>query len=157
MKEVSLIMPYTAEIIEKLKVVKRERGLSVQDIADMTEDAGCAVSLTTIKRVFAENSDAREFKYEKTIKPIVKVLLGLSKDVEPPTDNATQAEALRSVVALKDEMIKTLNKQIDLMGTEYQERVADLKRRQDRSDRIIRALSISLAVAVAAVIAALVF
>ena len=129
-------MPHTLEIIAKLKAVKEERGYSLQDIVDMTEEAGCAVSLTTVKRVFSNNSNAQTFRYSKTIKPIADVLLGLD---ETPTDDvkSDMLDLLSQQIAAMDETIKKREQ-------EYAERVEYLKSRIERSDRIIRTLSIIL-------------
>ena len=143
-------MPYTPEIIEKLKAVKEERGYSLQDIADMTEEAGCAVSLTTIKRVFSNNANPQAFRYSKTIKPIADVLLDLdgapSDDVK--ADVLDLLNVLRRQIAAMDEAHK--NKE-----QEYKEQVVYLKSRIERSDRIIHILTLTLGLLLAAVIALL--
>lgn len=140
-------MPYTPEIIEKLKAVKEERGYSLQDIADMTEEAGCAVSLTTIKRVFSNNAKEQTFRYSKTIKPIADVLLDL--DVAPGNDVKTDVlELLSRQIAAMDEERKKREQ-------EYASREEYLKSRIERSDRIIRTLSIILGAILTVVIVVL--
>lgn len=142
-------MPYTPEIIEKLKAVKEERGYSLQDIADMTEEAGCAVSLTTIKRVFSNNyKEQQTFRYSKTIKPIADVLLGAD---EPDSDLARS-----DMFDLLNRQIVTLEEALRKRDLEYTERVEFLKSRIKRSDRIIHVLSLTLGVLLAAIIVVLI-
>lgn len=140
-------MSYTHEIIEKLKAVKEERGYSLQDIADMTEEAGCAVSLTTIKRVFSNNSKTQTFRYSKTIKPIADVLM----DFDAPHNDDVKSDMLdilsRQIVAMEENQRKR--------EREYAESVEYLKSRIDRSDKIIKILAIILGILLAAVITVL--
>ena len=137
-------MPYTPEIIEKLKAVKEERGYSLQDIADMTEEAGCAVSLTTIKRVFSNNANPQAFRYSKTIKPIADVLLDL--------DGAPSDDVKTGVLDLLSRQIAAMDEEYKKKEQEYKEQVAYLKSRIERSDRIIHILSIILGVLLVAII-----
>lgn len=130
-------MPYTPEIIEKLKAVKEERGYSLQDIVDMTEEAGCAVSLTTVKRVFSNSAKEQTFRYSKTIKPIADVLLGL--------DGATGDDVKTDVLDLLSRQIAAMDEERKKREQEYAVREEYLKSRIERSDRIIRMLSILLA------------
>lgn len=142
-------MPYTHEIIEKLKAVKEARGYSLQDIVDMTEEAGCAVSLTTVKRVFSSNSSAQTFRYSKTIKPIADVLLGL--------DEPHGTDAKGDVLDLLIQQISAMDEEHKKREREYAENMEYLKSRIARSDKIIRALGTILGVLVFAVIAVLLY
>lgn len=142
-------MPYTSEIIAKLKVVKEERGYSLQDIADMTEEAGCAVSLTTIKRVFSNNANPQAFRYSKTIKPIADVLLDL--------DGETSDDVKTDVLDLLSRQIAAMDEEHKEVEQEYKNQIEYLKSRIDRSDKIIKILSITLAFLIAFVIVVLLF
>lgn len=98
------------EIVARLKVVREEKGYSYQKIADMTEEIGEAVSLSTVKRVFADGGGA--FRWA-TIKPIATVLLGVGfetpepdkKDPNQPQVYYAEIEALKALVEAKGEMI----------------------------------------------------
>ena len=54
---------------------------------------GTPVSISTVRRVFAENSTASEFKYATTLKPIVRVVLGLEDDFYDEPQTLTEAKA----------------------------------------------------------------
>ena len=55
------------DVITRLKRVREENGLSYQRIADLVEANGGYVSLSTIRRVFAEGSETFGWQYENTL------------------------------------------------------------------------------------------
>ena len=65
-------MTDTKEIILKLKEAKKEKNLSINDIVELT---GNYLSKTTVQRVFADGSENTSFRYEDTIRPLVKPYL----------------------------------------------------------------------------------
>lgn len=65
-------------IIIKLREIKEQRGLSCQDIYEMSLpycDDNQGISLTTVREMFGDNWMVRAFKY-KTVKPISMAMLG---------------------------------------------------------------------------------
>ena len=111
------------EIVTRLKAVRAEKGFSYQKIADMTEDIGEAVSLSTVKRVFADSG--KGFRWA-TIKPIATVVLGVGfetpepdhKDPNQPQVYYAEIEALKTLVEAKGEMIEEKDRTIDLLRTQ---------------------------------------
>ena len=93
------------EVLRQLKVIRKAKGMSYQNIVDGTESIGMAVSMTTVRRVFADGSKASEFKYATTLKPIVRVVMGLEEEFydEPQTLSEAKANAdgLAAVVEYK--------------------------------------------------------
>lgn len=65
----------TRDIILRLKRVKAARGLSCGRICSMVAEAGGSVSLSTVKRVFADGSEDWSFRVCDTVQPIADVLL----------------------------------------------------------------------------------
>uniref|UniRef100_A0AAU8B8S4 HTH cro/C1-type domain-containing protein n=1 Tax=Dulem virus 33 TaxID=3145751 RepID=A0AAU8B8S4_9CAUD len=114
-------MSQEKDILEQLKAVRKIKGYSYQAIADKTEEIGKAVSLSTVKRVFAEGSTLDAFRYDTSIQPIAVVLLGIGEETEPPGQASAQREAeyyttieaLKSVVAIKNETIAAMQKALD--------------------------------------------
>ena len=94
----------TREIILKLKEVKNEKNLSLNDIVDLT---GNMVSRTTIQRVFSDGSENTSFRYDDTIRPLVKALLDMDT-IEESDDMDTKA--LKSLLKLKIQRIEELEK-----------------------------------------------
>lgn len=86
-------MTATDSVVSKLRQRKKETGLTLQDIADRTEQNGVAVSLTTIKRVLSEGASDFDFRYDTTLRPIAQAL-GLSLDPIPEEENEEMQAAL---------------------------------------------------------------
>lgn len=103
------------ELLAKLREAKEAKGLSYQDIVEITEQNGEAVSPASVKRVFAKDAKIEDFRYAQTIRPIVRAVIGMDEETEPPEqaptlEQATQdyatIEALKAVVDHKSEMLK---------------------------------------------------
>ena len=103
------------ELLAKLRAARDAKGLSYQDIVDLTEENGEAISLSTVKRVFAKESNIEDFRYSQTIRPIIRAVIGMNEEIEPPEQAPTLEEAkqdyaaievLKAVVDHKSEMLK---------------------------------------------------
>lgn len=115
------IQQKTREVILKLKEVKEERGLSLQRILDMVLDNGGNISMSTVRKVFSEGSENFVYRYEDTIKPIADVLLAVPENVPAVFEpDETEAEALRSIIRLKNSMLAE-------MQAEQERRVAEAR------------------------------
>ena len=108
------------ELISRLKIVRVDKGLSVQNIVDMTEDAGDPVSFSTVKRVFTDPEPKVKWA---TLRSIANVVLGVGYDSPVPTDDTTEQvkalysenAALKLVVETKGEMIATKDRSIEFL------------------------------------------
>lgn len=175
----------TRQVILQLKQVREDKGYSLQKILDMTLEAGGNISMTTVRRVFAEGSEDQNFRYEDTIQPIASALLAVEA-VSAPLETEADAElqALRSLVRLKNVIIEEMSvdaekvrereneikedaqKKIDYLKGQIsfkEERIRQqdklLDERRDflyRKDRIIAALAIALSISLLVIIGALV-
>ncbi len=96
----------TKEIILKLKEAKQERNLSINDIVNLT---GNYLSKSTVQRVFADGSENTSFRYEDTIRPLVKAMLDVDT-IEDSDDMDTKA--LKSLLKLKIQRIEELELQL---------------------------------------------
>lgn len=75
------------ERILELKRLRLEQGLTYQDIVSHCEAHGEAVSLSTVKRVFAKGSEDGYFRQDTTLDPIARVLKGVEpEDAEAKGD-----------------------------------------------------------------------
>ena len=125
-----------AEIVQKLKKVRNEHGLSCQKIVDLVEQNGEYVSLSTVKRVFEEGSEDYRYQYENTLRPIANAVLGLYSDTtEAPT--ADEADAMKAIIAYKSDKIDELQAQILRSEDSYKRRIEFLKRQIDLKDERI--------------------
>lgn len=111
------------EVLRQLKIVRKTKRLSYQDIVDGTEEMGAAVSMSTVRRVFAENSQATDFRYDNTIQPIARFVLGIDGTLEEPQtfeEAKANSDALTSVVDLKDTMIARLESELQRLREDEQ-------------------------------------
>lgn len=90
--------------IHRLKEIKAEQGLSISQIMQMMEERGQYVSEPTLKKIFAEGSEEKNFRYQDTIMPVADVLLDLYGDKSGIDD----AESLRHIIREKNKFIELL-------------------------------------------------
>ena len=119
------------ELVEKLRAAKEAKSLSCQEIVDITEQNGEAVSMSTVRRVFSKDSDANDFRYKQTLRPIARAVLGIDEKLHPPEvrptiEQAEQAyttiEALKALVDFKSEMLSKAEKEIEHLHAEIEKR-----------------------------------
>ena len=134
------------ELIKQLKEVKAKNEITYPRIMERMEKNGKFVSLTTLRRVFADGSEnsANSFSYENTLLPIAEALLEV-EDV--PTDAnspyAKEIDGLKAVIHVQNEEIARLHE----MKEHLEERITFLieqiekkDRRMDEKDEIIHRL-----------------
>lgn len=134
------------ELIKQLKDVKLKDEITYPRIMERIEKNGKFVSLTTLRRVFAEGSEmsAASFSYENTLLPIAEALLNV-EDVPTPEDSpyAKEIDGLKAVIRTQNEEIvklheikEHLEKRVDFLI----EQIERKDRRMDEKDEIIRKL-----------------
>lgn len=101
-------------VLRRLKIARKAKNLSYQDIVDGTEEMGAAVSLSSVKRVFAEESKASEFRYDTTLQPIIRFVLGVDSNEEPKDLEEAKAEVagLSAVVDYKGAMLQKMEQEL---------------------------------------------
>lgn len=139
----------TQEVILRLKAIKKENELTLPRIMDMIEANGDYLSMTTLRRVFAANSEQDDsFSYDKTIRPIARALLFQDEyDGEESVSPSMEIEGLKAVIRLKNEEIDLMKEQIEAIKEVYERRVAFLldqidkkDKRMDEKDKLIQKL-----------------
>ena len=90
--------------IHRLKEIRAEQGLSIPQIMDMLEERGQFVSEPTLKKIFSDGSEEKNFRYQDTIMPVADVLLDLYGDKSGIDD----AESLRHIIREKNKLIEML-------------------------------------------------
>lgn len=108
-------MVETKELILKLKEVREEKGLSLNEIVGMVEENGDYVSRSSIQRVFSDSSETLSFRYEETIRPIAKALLDMETIEEG--DNM-DIQAMKTLLKYKIQRIEELERQIEHLEAE---------------------------------------
>lgn len=124
------------DILDQLKAVRKIKGYSYQTISDKTEEIGRAVSLSTVKRVFAADSKLDSFRYDTTIQPIATVVLGIGEATEAPDNTvpAQEAEYYATIEALKT-VVRIKNETIDSMQKSLEEKAAEIDRIRDEHEK----------------------
>ena len=121
-------MENTKQIITKLKQVRDEKGLSLNEIVLMVEKNGDYVSRSTVQRVFSDGSEDISFRYEDSIRPIANALL----DIETIEDtDSMDIQAMKVLLKYKIDRIKELEQQLDKEKIKYHEKL-DKERDQSR-------------------------
>ena len=134
------------ELIKQLKDVKARNEITYPRIMERMEKNGKFVSLTTLRRVFADGSEnsANSFSYENTLLPIAEALLEV-EDV--PTDAnspyAKEIDGLKAVIHVQNEEIARLHEMkehLEARITFLLEQIEKKDRRMDEKDEMIRRL-----------------
>lgn len=134
------------ELIRQLKEAKERREFTYPRIMERMEKNGKYVSLTTLRRVFADGSEinASSFNYETTLLPIAEVLLE-AEEVPTPEDSpyAKDIDALKAVIHVQNEEIARLHdlkEHLESRVTFLLEQIEKKDRRMDEKDEIIKRL-----------------
>lgn len=130
-----------SEIILQIKQIREERDLSLQDVHDLVRNAGFYTSLSSIKRVFADGSEKQHFRYQDTIHPIVRALLGVTEETPENNDiTANEIDALKNVILLKDSIIGELQKDNEALSTYNGELIEEMQADREDAQRKINYL-----------------
>ena len=135
------------ELITQLKEVKKKDEVTYHRIMERIEAAGHSVSLSTLRRVFAEGSEANaaSFSYEHVLLPIAGALLNVEdRPIPDDAPNAAQMEGMKAVIRVQNEEIARLLELKDHLEdriTFLLEQIDKKDRRMDEKDEIIKRLS----------------
>lgn len=134
------------ELIRQLKEIKAKNEMTYPRIMDRMEKNGKVVSLTTLRRVFADGSEssAENFSYENTLLPIAEVLLN-AEDVPTAAGSpyALEIDGLKAVIHVQNEEIARLHEMKEHLKSRITfllEQIEKKDRRMDEKDEIIRKL-----------------
>ena len=132
------------ELIKQLKEIKTKNEITYPRSMERIEANGKFVSLTTLRRVFADGSElaADHFSYETTLLPIAEALLNV-EDVPTPADSpdAKQIDALKAVIHVQNEEIARLHdlkEHLESRITFLLDQIDKKDRRMDEKDEIIK-------------------
>lgn len=144
--ESSMELTKSQELIRQLKAAKTQNEITYPRIMERMEKIGKFVSLSTLRRVFADGSEmnANSFSYENTLLPIAEVLLNM-EDVPTPKDSpyATEIDGLKAVIHVQNEEITRLlelKEHLEARVTFLLEQIDKKDRRMDEKDEIIQRL-----------------
>ena len=114
-ERVNMVNEKKLELIDELKALREEKGITYQEIADRTVANGTPVSLSTIKHVFNDRYN-HDHDYNNVLRPIADVL-------SPPTDDDQLAtKILQTRLELKEEIILQLQKRLERKEQKHKDR-----------------------------------
>ena len=131
-------------LIKQLKEAKARNEVTYPRIMERLEKNGKFISLTTLRRVFADGSETTAFSYDEVLMPLAQVLL----DVEDvPTDKnspyAKEIDGLKAVIHVQNEEIARLHdlkEHLESRVTFLLEQIEKKDRRMDEKDELIHRL-----------------
>ena len=124
------------QLIKELKEIKTANEITYPRIIERMEKNGKTVSLTTLRRVFAEGSEdnAGNFSYENTLLPIAEVLLNVEDlPTQPNSPYAKEIDGLKAVIHVQNEEIARLHE----LKEHLEDRITFLLEQIDKKDRRI--------------------
>ena len=130
------------ELIKQLKEIKANNEITYPRIIERMEKNGKYVSLTTLRRVFADGSEnsANNFSYENTLLPIAEALLNVEDMPTKDGPYAAEINGLKSVIHVQNEEIARLHdlkEHLEARVTFLLEQIEIKDRRMDEKDDII--------------------
>ena len=123
-------MNNTKDIILKLKEVREQKHLSLNDIVNLVESNGGYISRSTVQRMFQEGSENCSFKYDESLRPVANALLDIDR-IEPEDDLDTQA--LKVLLQYKNNRIQELETQLDKEKLKSMDKLEAERERSQRS------------------------
>lgn len=133
-------------IISEIKALKKSNKLaSYHRIIEQVESDGGTVSLSTLRRICAEGSEANasSFTHDTILVPVRDALKKLQAKDLPNMPDADVVDALKAVIHVQDEEIANLHDMRDHLEKRIAfllEQIERKDRRMDEKDEIIRRL-----------------
>ena len=115
-------MTDTKKLLLQLKEIKHAKNLSLDQIMKMLEDNGEYVSKSTLSRVFGDNSDDMDFRYETTLRPICDALLDIDNIEE---DDSSDVKAYKAILKLKKDIILEMKEEVNAEKINYSQKLED--------------------------------
>lgn len=135
----------TANVIKKLKAVRKEQGLSLSDVFEKVDAVHpAAVSMSTLQRIFADGSEKAGFRYS-SIQPVASVMLGVEGEdendefsEEKAYEYYLQRNALQDVVSIRATEEERLRTRLETSERQAREEITKQSLLHDQNiDRLL--------------------
>ena len=137
------------QMILAIKKTRIEKHLTYTNIVEGCAENGEPVSMTSVRRVCADGSENQKFRYEGTLRPIARFVLGLDDAPMPEQaveeDGPAANELLRLVLNVKESTIADMKQGIQQREDELTRVRADHEARAAERNRTIDFLKNSVA------------
>lgn len=124
------------ELIRQLKEAKAQNEITYPRILERMDKNGKYVSLTTLRRVFADGSEAnaQSFSYENTLLPIAEALLDVQDVPTVDSPYAKEIDGLKSVIHVQNEEIARLHDIKEHLESRITFLLAQIEKKDNRID-----------------------
>lgn len=123
-----------SELIRLIKEAKASTGITYKEIEDKTRRIGSPVSESSIKRLFSEGSETKNVKNDKTLMPVASVLLDPEVIRNAIRPQEKTSEATQDVIAMKEQRIDILSRQLEAKEAEYQRQIDALTQQHAKKE-----------------------
>lgn len=106
-------------------------------VAQLTEEAGEAVSESTIRRMIRPGARAEDFRYETSILPVSRVVLGSEAVPDADAVEAYGTDALEAAITANDEHLAAKEVELQRVVESERERVDYMRRRIEKLERML--------------------
>lgn len=133
----------SSELIKEIKWIKKRDEITYPRIQEKLEKNGYFISMSTLRRVFAEGSEDVNFNYENTLLPIARVLMDFTQEPIREEPDAEEINGLRAIIRVQTEEIERLhelNEHLEARVTFLIGQIEKKDRRMDEKDETIRRL-----------------
>lgn len=133
----------SSELIKEIKWIKKRDEITYPRIQEKLEKNGFFISMSTLRRVFADGSEDVNFNYENTLLPIARVLMDFTQANDAEEPNAEEINGLRAIIRVQTEEIERLhelNEHLEARVTFLIDQIEKKDRRMDEKDETIRRL-----------------
>lgn len=133
----------TKKVVLRLKEAKEQKKMTCQDIVDACEAQNEAVSLSTVRRIFAKSSeDGPDFR-PYTINAIFRAVI-CTEDVELTAAEEAALSDIEKEVYTENAALKAVVEMRDITITDLQQQIDTLKQEKDALENAITTMQIKL-------------
>lgn len=127
------------KLIQDLKRAKAEKEITYPRLIDMLEANNTPISLTTLRRVFADGSEKNDsFNYSFTLQPLEAILLSSDEIPEPETNPyAKELEGYKAVIHSQNEELVRVYQMLDHLEDRVKFLVDQIKHKDELIDRLM--------------------
>ena len=114
-----------AEMIVRAQQLRRDMGFTLQSIVDEAEKINMPVSMSTVRRFFADDATNHRFTAE-TVQGIFAVL-GQTQDKTEGTATPEQVDFLKDIIAFDRKLIEELDEKIAFLRTQHENEINNMR------------------------------
>lgn len=128
-----------SKLIADLKNAKTEKEITYPRLIDMLEANNTPISLTTLRRVFADGSEKNDsFNYTSTLQPLEAILLSSDEIPEPETNPyAKELEGYKAVIHSQNEELVRVYQMLDHLEDRVKFLVEQIKHKDELVNKLM--------------------